>query len=213
VHQSLKREGLILNLKCVYRLCKDLGTQSIIRKKRKYFGRKGSVIFKNILKRQFKTDIPKHKLVTDITYLPTNNSFYYLSAIQDLYNNEIISYAISKRNKLELVLDTLAHLPMTNNAILHSDQGFQYINKIYRSKLAQMKITGSHSRRGNCLDNACIESFFSHLKTELQINKMPIKEENIIEIIGDYVNFYNNDRFQKKLSQLSPVEFRRKLAA
>jgi len=76
-----------------------------------------------------------------------------------------------------------------------------------------MRITGSHSRRGNCLDNACIESFFSHLKTELQINKIPIKEENIIEIISNYINFYNNDRFQKKLSQLSPVEFRRKLAA
>jgi len=79
----------------VYRLCKDLEIQSVIRKKRKYFGRKGSVIFENILKRQFKTDIPKHKLATDIIYLPTKNGFYYLSAIQDLYNNEIISYAIS----------------------------------------------------------------------------------------------------------------------
>ncbi len=135
-----------------------------------------------------------------------------MSAIQDLYNNEIISYAISKRNSLELVLNTLAHLPETHNAIRHSDQGFQYTNPIYRDTLAQMKIAGSHSRRGNCLDNACIESFFSHLKTELQINKRPIKEENIIEVISGYVNFYNNDRFQKKLSQLSPVEFRRKLA-
>ena len=213
IRESLKREGILVNLKKAYRLCKKLDIQSIIRKKRKYFGKKPSFVFENILKRQFKTNIPKHKLVTDITYLPTNNGFYYLSAIQDLYNNEIVSYSVSKQNNLDLVLETLAKLPKTNNAILHSDQGLQYISRTYKHKLEEINIRGSHSRRGNCLDNACIESFFSHLKTELKLNKNIIREENIITTIDNYITFYNTKRFQKKLNQLSPIEYREKLVA
>ena len=85
----------------------------------------------------------------------------YLSVIQDLYNNEILSYQISDRNDLSLVLNTIDKLPSDVNdiSILHSDQGMQYVNLEYRNVLNQKGIRGSHSRRGNCYDNACIESF------------------------------------------------------
>ncbi len=97
------------------------------------------------------------------------NSFAYLSAVQDLYNNEIVSWSLSKRNDLELVLDSLERLKekgSLKDVLLHSDQGFQYTSRTYAHRLKSYGMLGSHSRRGNCFDNACIESFFSHLKTE-----------------------------------------------
>jgi len=210
---ALRREGIIANHKRVYRLMKILGIQSIIRKKRKYFGRKGSNIFENILNREFTSTQIRTKLATDITYLPCKNGFVYLSAVQDLYNNEILAYKFSTTSNLDLVIKTLDMLPATVNAILHSDQGFQYTHKKYQQKLSRLKITGSHSRKGNCIDNACIESFFSHLKTELFTGKTLMEEHEIVSSVVKYIRFYNNERFQKRLGQLSPVEYRKKMVA
>ena len=103
---TLHREGLIVNHKRVHRLMQKLGIQSVIRKKRRYVGKSGSIVFPNILGRDFKSDVPGKKLATDITYLPTSSGFIYLSAVQDLHNNEIIAYSLSARNDLELVLAT-----------------------------------------------------------------------------------------------------------
>ena len=96
--------------------------QSVIRRKRRFFGTKGSIVFENRLHRDFTSNTPLKKLVTDITYIPTTDGFIYLSAVQDLFNNEIISYHISSKNDLELVLATLNKLSSTRGAILHSDQ-------------------------------------------------------------------------------------------
>jgi transposase InsO family protein len=128
VTAALRRDGIIVNHKRVYRLMKTLGLQSTIRKKRSYFGRKGSSVFPNVLNRNFASTASKEKMVTDITYLPVTSGFIYLSVIQDLHHNEIISYKIGKRNSLSLVLDTLEPLKeiKCKNAVLHSDQGFQY---------------------------------------------------------------------------------------
>lgn len=212
---ALKREGFVINHKRVYRLMNNLGIQSIIRKKRKYFGKAGSNVFPNLLQRDFASLYPGEKYVTDITYLPVTNGFIYLSAIQDLYNNEIVAYSISARNNLELVFDTLhnLHRSLSVNVVLHSDQGFQYTNSAYKQKLTDMGIHGSHSRKGNCLDNACMESFFSHLKTEALAGKKEQSEQETVTLVDEYIRFYNTERFQKKLGQLSPVEYRGKLAA
>lgn len=211
---ALRRQGVHVNHKRVYRLMRLLGCQSTIRKKRKYFGRKGSSVFPNILQRDFKSPKLYQKLVTDITFLPVDTGFLYLSAVQDLHNNEIISYEIGKRNTLELVLKTVTPLKtvISNDTVLHSDQGFQYTSKIYKQTLDDAGIQGSHSRRGNCLDNACIESFFSHLKTEAFPTGSILSEQDTIARVHEYIKFYNTERFQKKLGQLSPVEFREKLA-
>lgn len=114
---------------------------------------------------------------------------------------------------MTLVLDTLRKIPVAHGAVLHSDQGFQYTHKAYQEKLAQLQMTGSHSRRGNCLDNACVESFFSHLKTETSINNHVLIKEEVMASVEKYILFYNTERLQKRLGQLSPVEYREKLAA
>lgn len=209
---ALQREGLLVNQKKVRRLMRELEIRSVIRKKRPFAGRKPSVIFENVLAREFSAEQPNKKLVTDITYVRVGDDFIYLSAILDLYNNEIVAWNVSTRNDLKLVLDTVRQLK-TPNSLLHSDQGFQYTSKQYASFLKKQGLTGSHSRRGNCFDNACIESFFSHLKTEKLYLKKPKTEVAAREAIAEYITFYNSQRFQKKLSDLSPKEYRERVAA
>nr|WP_113885863.1 MULTISPECIES: IS3 family transposase [Cytobacillus] len=162
--RALSREGIVANHKRVRRLMRELGIRSVIRKKRPFYGRKGSVLFPNVLNREFFAEKPYEKLVTDITYIRVGDEFVYLSAVLDLYNNEIVSWQLSERNDLKLVIDTIKQLEgkqFAKNALIHSDQGFQYTTKAYEKQVKEdLQIIGSHSRRGNCHDNACIECFF-----------------------------------------------------
>lgn len=210
---ALKREGLEVNHKRIYRLMRILGIQSIIRKKRRYFGKSGSVVFPDLLGRKFSALLPGRKLVTDITCLPTTDGFMYLSVVQDIYNNEIVAHTLSSRNDLALVFSTLDKVPPQPGAVLHSDQGFQYTHKLYQERLSRLKFQGSHSRKGNCLDNACVESFFSHLKTEAFAGRPVMNKDETVVLVEEHIRFYNRERFQKRLGQLSPVEYREKLAA
>ncbi|MFD5854345.1 IS3 family transposase [Cytobacillus pseudoceanisediminis] len=215
--RALSREGIVANHKRVRRLMRELGIRSVIRKKRPFYGRKGSVLFPNVLNREFFAEKPYEKLVTDITYIRVGNEFVYLSAVLDLYNNEIVSWQLSERNDLKLVIDTIKQLEgkqFAKNALIHSDQGFQYTTKAYEKQVKEdLQIIGSHSRRGNCHDNACIECFFSHLKTEKVYLVRPKTMEEAYVAIQDYIHFYNQDRFQSKLNDLSPIEYREKAAA
>lgn len=166
---ALRDKGFKVNHKKVYRLMSELGIQSIIRKKRRVQGNRISRVFDNVLERKFKERTENEVLVTDITYLPTKSGFLYLSAVQDLYNNEIVAWKIGERNDLELVMDTLHELTTKRNvyrSIIHSDQGFQYTSIKYHQKVEQLGMIGSHSRKGNCHDNACMETFFSQFKSE-----------------------------------------------
>ncbi|QAW10124.1 IS3 family transposase [Bacillus subtilis] len=213
---ALKKEGFCVNHKRVYRLMREMNIHSIIRKKRRYFGRKASVVLPNRLNREFQTNQPNQLYVTDITYIACGQRFYYLSAVQDLYNNEVVAWKLSKRNDLELVMKTVESLTAQRDvqgAILHSDQGFQYTTKAYQKRLETVGLKGSHSRKGNCLDNACIESFFSHLKTENTYFSSCQTEKELHKSIKDYIQFYNHERFQKKLNQCAPVEYRNTLVA
>lgn len=215
--RALSREGIVANLKRVRRLMRELGIRSVIRKKRPFYGRKGSVLFPNVLNREFFAEKPYEKLVTDITYIRVGDEFVYLSAVLDLYNNEIVSWQLSERNDLKLVIDTIKQLEgkqFAKNALIHSDQGFQYTTKAYEKQVKEdLQVIGSHSRRGNCHDNACIECFFSHLKTEKVYLVRPKTMEEAYVAIQDYIHFYNQDRFQSKLNDLSPIEYREKAAA
>jgi putative transposase len=212
----LNENDYMINHKKVYRLMKEMNIQSVIRKKRKRHGHTPSVIQPNRLKRNFKAVGPNQKMVTDITYVSDGKQFYYLSVIQDLFNNEIVGWEVSKRNDLELVLNTVEKWTKKKDvagAILHSDQGFQYTSKAYNNRLEEYSIKGSHSRKGNCLDNACIESFFSHLKTEKLYIKQCKSEVEIRQAIEDYIYHYNYKRIQKKLKKRAPIEYRHALAA
>lgn len=208
---ALRREGFYVNHKRVYRLMKALGIRSVIRKKRRFYGKQVSIVNPNRLERKFQANAPLQKLVTDITYLRAGERFFYLSAIQDLYNNEVVSWSLSERNDIALVNKTLDQLSVQaelKGTILHSDQGFQYTSKPFNRRLKKLGVLGSHSRRGNCLDNACIESFFSHLKTEKIYLSNPRTGTELYQAVEEYIFFYNHNRFQKKFNDRSPVEYR-----
>lgn len=194
----------------------ELGIQSIIRKKRRVWKNRVSRTFDNVLERQFKDRTENEIFVTDITYLPTKTGFLYLSAIQDLDNNEIVAWQVGKRNDLQLVMDTLSELTTKRNvhrSIIHSDQGFQYTSLNYHQTIEHLGMIGSHSRKGNCHDNACIESFFSHFKSECLSLLQDHSEEEMIRSVEQYIYFYNYKRFQKRLNHLTPIEYRRQMAA
>ncbi|WP_375143052.1 IS3 family transposase [Paenibacillus sp. D2_2] len=194
----------------------ELSIQSVIRRKRKQSNYTPSVVYPNRLKRQFHATAPQQKMVTDITYISDGKKFYYLSVIQDLFNNEIVAWNLSERNDVELVLDTVkewAKKRDVSEAVLHSDQGFQYTSQAYNTQLEALGVKGSHSRKATCLDNACIESFFSHLKTEKLYIKQCRSGAEIQQAVEDYIYFYNYHRFQAKLKQRAPIEYRCALAA
>ena len=203
-----------INHKKVYRIMKLLGLRSKVRAKRKFFAPlvEGIIIENNILNRDFKAIKPSSKLVTDITTIKyKNNKKLYLSAIMDLYNNEILTYKIGSNNNNDLVINTITDILSKNKldgAILHSDRGIQYTSRLYNTILKENKIIQSMSRKGNCHDNACIESFFSHLKSECIYLNNYNSEDEVINSVEEYINFYNNTRFQKKLKNMAPIKYR-----
>lgn len=213
----LRRTGQKVNHKRVYRLMRELNIKSIIRRPR-YPNRirnnqlENNTKIENILKRNFKADKPIQKLVTDITYLIFGNQRLYLSVIQDLFNNEIIGYQIGRHNDIQLVTNTITDVidkkKDVTGTIIHSDQGYQYTSKEYNKLLKQYGIIQSMSRKGNCLDNAAIESFFSHFKCEAFYPSKVQTIEEAISVVEEYIYFYNNERYQKRLDQMAPVEYR-----
>ncbi len=206
-----------INHKRIYRLMKELGIKSVIRKKkytRKFIS--GDSVDNN-LNRRFYSFKFLEKICMDIAYIPLGGKkFLFMSAAKDLFNNEIIAYDLSLRNNIELVqntIDKLVKMPLKKECIIHTDQGFQYIRKEYSDNLKKYNIKQSMSRKGNCWDNAPIESFFSHFKTELPyfiIGKKTI--ESLKDGISKYIKFYNEERIQLKLKGLSPAEYRKQVS-
>lgn len=112
---------------------RELGIRSVIRKKRPLAGRKQSVVFANVLSRDFKVQTPFRNLVTDIPHVRTDHDFNYLSTVMDLQNNEIVAWEVSERNNLNLVFDIIKQLGIRTGALANSDQGFQYTHKAYET--------------------------------------------------------------------------------
>lgn len=214
--QLEKKFNITRNPKTILRYMRILNIKSPIRKK-KYFhySRKeisinSILVAPNILNRDFKAKAPFEKLVTDVSYIYYKTGRLFLSVVKDLFDNSILAYQISKKNDIKLVMDNLSQVfsKQSHNCILHSDQGFQYTSRIYKDTLESLGITISHSRKGNCYDNACCENFFSHLKSELLYLQPAQSEEELIKQVNDYILWYNTDRPQSKLKGMTPVEFR-----
>lgn len=214
---AILQKELIINHKKVQRIMQLLNLKSLVRPK-KYQSYKGKVgkIAKNILKRNFKAQKPNQKWVTDVTEFKVKGEKLYLSPILDLYNQEIISYEVARNPKYELVgkmlSNALEHLKFQKKnrqkLVLHSDQGWQYQMKQYQQTLKDHNIKQSMSRKGNCYDNAVIESFFGILKSELfHVNKFESIDQ-LEKEIHEYIDYYNNDRIKLKLKGLSPIEYR-----
>lgn len=165
--------------------------------------------FPNILQREFQQVIPYKVFCTDITYLPFKDRFAYLSVIKDIASGEAIAWNISVRPDVALVLETIKKIRpnLITNTLIHSDQGFHYTNLNYIKIIQKMGMTQSMSGKGNCIDNAPIESFFGHLKDEVDYKKCQSFEE-LYSKINDYMIYYNNQRKQWSKNRMTPVEYR-----
>jgi len=207
---ELRNRGISLNHKTVQRLMKELGIVCRVRMK-KYRSYKGEVgkIAPNLLKRDFSTTAPNQKWVTDVTEFSLFGEKLYLSPILDLYSSDLVSYVISERPALSMVMnmldDAARRLPPGTAPILHSDQGWQYQHKHYQKKLADYGIIQSMSRKGNCLDNAVMENFFGLLKSELLYLQNFESMEHFKQQLIDYLDYYNNRRIKAKLKELPPA--------
>ena len=210
---ALHNRGIHLNHKTVQRLMKQLGLICRVRIK-KYRSYKGEVgkIAPNLLNRDFHTEKPNQKWVTDVTEFSLFGQKLYLSPILDLHNGYLVSYSISDRPVLSMVTTMLnkafERIPDGTGLILHSDQGWQYQHKQYQRMLREKGIQQSMSRKGNCLDNAVMENFFGLLKSELLYLQEFESMEHFKRELLDYLDYYNNRRIKAKLKGLPPAVHR-----
>ena len=195
---------------------RELELQVRIRKSKKLTTYRGTIghIAPNHLERHFTATKPNQKWVMDVTeFKAKDGNKVYLSPILDLFNNEIVSYTLSYSPnwaQVEKMLKlAVKRLNKTSGGILHSDQGWQYQMAAYRQILAEHGIIQSMSRKGNCLDNAAMESFFGRLKTECFYGREFNTREEIVDTVRDYLDYYNHRRIQLKLKGLSPIQYRR----
>lgn len=210
---AIRQLGDQVNHKTVQRLMGTLGLKSLVRPK-KYRSYKGDVgmAAPNLLQRQFQAQSANQKWVTDVTEFNVAGEKLYLSPVLDLYNGEIIAFETAKRPVFDLVSSMLKKaihkLGPHDKPLLHSDQGWQYRMPAYQRLLETRGIVQSMSRKGNCLDNAAMESFFAVLKTEFfYMNKFSSIDE-LQTGLAMYIRYYNHDRIKMKLKGLSPVQYR-----
>lgn len=214
--------NVVMNLKKIRRLMKKFKLFCPIRKANPYKRMSKAIqehrTYPNLLNREFFTGKPYEKLLTDITYLfyNKNNNLAYLSTIKDSVTGEILAYKISESLDKKFVLDTVKDLVNNPNVIirkntkLHSDQGFHYTSIEYQRLLKELNITQSMSRRGNCWDNAPQESFFGHMKDEINLKDCKNYNELVNEI-NNYIYYYNNYRYQWLLGKMAPIQYRKYL--
>lgn len=210
--QLYTHHGLVVNHKAVYRIMKKLGIQSVARCRRRYVRYSDTIHrYENALNRNFKAECPNQKWATDITYIPTRQGTLYLSAIKDLHSGFIVGYKMGTQQSVHLVTTTIAETlekeKVAGGLVLHSDQGFQYTSHAYFRLTQDYDITPSMSRRGNCLDNACIENFFGMLKTEWLQRRKFLTIEEAKEATEQYIYYYNYERCNLK-TKLTPYEKR-----
>ncbi len=214
----LKRMGILMNRKKVQRLMRKYNLFCPIRKANPYRrmakALRTSTIAPNYVNRQFRSYGPRKVLLTDITYLRLHQRYVYLSVIKDAFTMQILAYQLSESLEVDFVLETVKSLmknhlyEMDAEVWVHSDQGCHYTSVVFRQLLNDFKLRQSMSRRGNCWDNAPQESFFGHMKDELQpYMKTWNCFQDVKDRIDDYITYYNNERYQTTLGEMSPNEY------
>lgn len=183
-------------------------------KTHKYKSYKGTVgkVAPNLLARQFQACAPNKKWVTDVTEFNILGDKVYLSPMLDLYNGEIIAYEVSQTAQYSLIdkmlTRAISRLKGDEKPLIHSDQGWQYQMSRYQRVLQEHGLMQSMSRKGNCLDNAAMESFFGVLKSEFYYTRKFMDVATFIKELRNYIWYYNHERIKTKLEGLSPVEYR-----
>lgn len=215
IQKSLQGQGEKVGKDKVAQLMREVGLRAS--KKKKYqpkttinnpSDRKSPRVFEIT-----KTEVKKENQVwaSDLTYLPTGNGFSYLVVVLDLFNRQIkgwdVSDSMEAENTKSAVLKAVKGAPgRLNELVFHSDQGVQYCSDEVRKKLKTLEITQSMSRKGNCYDNAFVESFFHTLKNELEITSFKDLAE-ARAMIGEYINWYNQERLHSSLGYMSPLDY------
>ncbi len=220
VWQSLRIAGWSINRKTVARLMHAMSLSGITPKRhyRSYRGNTGRTA-PNVLNREFAAVGPFRKLTTDISQFVINGVKWYLSPVLDMWNGEVISYAISRSPNMALVMKMLKkafhRIKQATSSVqdkpwdmlLHSDQGWQYQHAQYQLALQEHGIIQSMSRKGNCLDNSMMENFFGLLKNEFYYVNHFDDEQTFLKGLAEYIRYYNNDRIKLRLA-MSPVQYR-----
>ncbi len=202
-----------MNHKKIRRIMRKYGLIAKVRRKNPYkMIMKKSMehrIFPNKLQRKFQQMIPLKVFCTDITYIPFCYGFVYLSVIKDIASGEIMAWRLSISLGLTIVMETIHDMKLDSHeeVMIHSDQGFHYTNPQYIEALKEMKIVQSMSGKGNCIDNAPIESFFGHLKDELEYQSCRSFKELFLKI-KSYMRYYNYERKQWTRNRMTPVAYR-----
>jgi transposase InsO family protein len=173
--------------------------------------------FNNILDRNFQQIVPGRALCTDITYLYYGQGRKaYLQAIKDIATKEIVSFELSNNLTMPFVLKSVEELEginyLTPQSLIHSDQGFHYTNPEYIQRVKKLNLIQSMSRKGRCIDNAPMESFFGHLKDEVDYKTAKTFSE-LNDMISKYMDYYNNERYQWGIKKMTPVQYRSHLLA
>ena len=218
IYMRLLRSGIRMNHKKIRRLMRKYGLLCPIRKANPYRrmmkALKSNAVADNHLNREFRKYGPRKVCLTDITYIPYNDKFCYLSVIKDAFTKEVLSYVLSQSLKVDFVLETVRKLirdhglTLDDKTMIHSDQGAHYTSIDFRELVSDLNLRQSMSRRGNCWDNAPQESFFGHMKQELQDRMKSWNSfEEVQSAIDDWMDYYNNDRYQVGLLKMSPTEY------
>lgn len=213
IHQE---QPIVMNVKKIRRLMKKYNLFCPVRQANPYRrmakALKTSNVAENLVNREFTKYGPRMVLLTDVTYIPYDGKFCYLSTILDAFTKQILSYVLSSSLEVDFVLETVNQLianhgiSLTAETMLHSDQGCHYTSCSFIQLVKDKKLRQSMSRKGNCWDNAPQESFFGHMKDEIDISTCK-KYEEVKEIIDDWIDYYNNERYQWSLAKLSPNEY------
>lgn len=201
------------------KLMKEAGVQ--VRYKKKYKSTTNSnhkqPVFENVLNREFQVDSPDQAYAGDITYVWTQEGWLYLAVVVDLYSRKVVGWSMSSRMKTTLVCDALRmaiwQRRPQKGLIVHSDRGSQYASKAYRNMLKAYGFVGSMSRKGDCWDNAVVESFFGSLKQEqVHWQHYQTRFEAQQEVLSYITMFYNSKRLHSYLDYRSPNQYEKEMA-
>ena len=218
IHMQLLHMGIVMNLKKIRRLMRKYSLYCPIRKANPYRqmakAMRTDTVADNVVNREFEEHGARTILLTDITYIRLNDEFVYLSVIIDAFTKQVLSYVLSSSLEVDFVLETVNKLienhgdELKTDSLIHSDQGCHYTSIKFRELISNVGLRQSMSRRGNCWDNAPQESFFGHMKDELKPRMQDWQTiDDVKASIDDWMDYYNNERYQWDLAKLSPNEF------
>lgn len=214
IHREIKVKGICCSRKRVARIMREMGLRG--RQKRRFTittdSRHDFPLASNLVKRRFSAEFPNKVWVSDITYIWTMEGWLYLCIILDLYSRIVAGWAMSSQMTIDLTIRALSmavmHRSPAPGLVFHSDRGIQYAADGFRERIEENQMIQSMSRKGDCWDNACAESFFATLKTEEVFRRIYKTRDEAMNCIFEYIAvFYNRKRRHSFLDYVSPEEY------